>query len=328
MNILIISPIDPVAVERLAAHHDIVEAPQATATAIRSLITDREALIFRSGVAITADLMQRAPNLKVLIRAGSGFDNVDLEYAERHGITFVRIPEPGARAVAELTFALMLALARNVVRADAAWRNGHWLKHALPGYILRGKVLGIVGVGNIGTEVGELGVAWGMKVIGCHENPSASIVAALRAKSIRVASFDEVVSQAQFLTIHVPLKDSTRHLIDAEVLRRMRKGSFLLNLARGGVVDEAALRAELVSGERLFGAGLDVHEAEGEGHRSQLADLPNVVLTPHMGASTVDTQREIGDRIVGIVDTFCSREKHATIGGFPMRDRLATSPVA
>jgi D-3-phosphoglycerate dehydrogenase / 2-oxoglutarate reductase len=301
MNILVLSPIDPGAAERLRAEHDVIDATGATEGEIRSLVADREVLVFRSGVDITADLMRAAPRLRALIRGGSGFDNVDLDYAREHGIAFIRIPGPGARAVAELTFGLMLALARNIVRADGLWRQGRWVKHAMAGYTLRGKVLGIVGAGNIGSTVGEMGAAWGMEVLGCTEAPSPATAAVLEQKGIRLATFDEIVSRADFLTLHVPLSPSTRNLVDARVLARMKRGSFLLNLSRGGVVDEAALRVELLSGERLLGAALDVHEAEGEGRVSPLADLPNVVLTPHIGASAIDTQREIGERIVALV---------------------------
>ena len=301
MNIMALSPIDPSAVERLRRDHDLLDAVGVPEPELRSLVADREVLVFRSGVDITADLMRCAPALRALIRGGSGFDNVDLEYASHRGVEFIRVPEPGARAVAELAFGLMLAVARNIVRADGLWREGRWAKHAMTGYTLRKKVLGIVGVGNIGTVVAELGVAWGMQVIGCHENPSPAVTAALAAKGIQLAPFDQVVARADFLTLHVPLTPATRHLVNAAVLSRMKRGSFLMNLARGGVVDEAALRAELLSGERVLGAALDVHEAEGEGRVSPLADLSNVVLTPHIGASAFDTQREIGERIVSIV---------------------------
>ncbi|HSK11000.1 MAG TPA: NAD(P)-dependent oxidoreductase [Vicinamibacterales bacterium] len=313
MKLLILSPIDPGAAECLGRNHHVVDASGAPPDALPSLVADRDVLIFRSGVNITADLMRCAPRLTTLIRGGSGFDNVDLDYVSRHGLAFIRVPQPGARAVAELAFGLMLALARNIVRADGLWRQGRWVKHEMTGYTLRGKTLGIVGVGNIGTVVGELGVAWGMRVIGCHDTPTAAVTAALREKGIGLAPLDEVVSRADFLTLHVPLTARTRHLVNASVLARMKRGSFLLNLARGGVVDEAALRAELLSGERLLGAALDVHEAEGEGRVSPLADLPNVVLTPHIGASAFDTQREIGERIVSIVESLAASPARAAL---------------
>src|SRR5687768_11959393 len=148
MRILIISPIDAGAVAALARQHDVVSAIGLDEATTRTLIRDREALIFRSGVAVTADLMRCAPDLRLLVRGGSGFDNVDMDYVKAHGIEFMRVPEPGARAVAELTFALILALSRSLVQANATWRQGRWLKHELTGYLVRGKVLGIVGVGS------------------------------------------------------------------------------------------------------------------------------------------------------------------------------------
>lgn len=307
MKILIISPIDAGAVAALKRQHDVVSAIGVDEDTTRALMRDRQALIFRSGVDVSADLMRCARELKLLVRGGSGFDNVDMEYVTAHGIEFIRVPEPGARAVAELTFALMLALARNLVRADATWRQGRWLKHELPGYLLRGKVLGIVGAGSIGRTVGEMAAAWGMEVLGCVGHPTPAVTQSLREHGIRLASFSEIVTRADFLSVHVALTPETRNLINADVLGRMKPGSFLLNLARGGVVDESALRAALLRGDRVRGAGLDVHEAEGEGKISKLAGLPNVILTPHIGATTVDTQREIGERIVAHVEEFAGR---------------------
>ncbi len=304
MNILIASSIDPDAIARLERDHDVICAFGAGEQELQSLIRDRDAVIFRSGVTISADVMRCAPNLKLLVRAGSGIDNLDVDYVLQHDLTLVRIPEPGARAVAELTFGLMLALARSILRADELWRGGHWAKNELTGFLLRDKVLGIVGAGSIGSEVGKLGIAWGMQAIGCVEQSAAPATGRVRRDGIRLTTFDEVVASADFLCIHVPLQPSTRNLIDAAVMGRMKPGSFLLNLARGGVVDENALRDALVS-SRLSGAALDVHAAEGNGRISPLADLPNVVLTPHIGATTVDTQREIGARIIAAVTEFC-----------------------
>ncbi len=308
MKVLIASSIDSEAMDRLNGQHDVICAFDAKEEALKSLITDREVLIFRSGVNISADVMACAPDLKLIVRAGSGFDNIDLEYVEEHGIVFVRIPEPGAQAVAEMSFALMLALARNLFEADRLTRRGRWAKHELTGYLLAGKVLGIIGAGNIGSRVGQLGVAWGMTVIGCVEHPSAIAAARLRENGIRLTDRDEVLATADFVSIHVPLQESTRNLIDAEALSRMKAGAFLINLARGGVVNEEALRQALSAGGRLGGAALDVHQAEGEGKVSPLAELPNVILTPHIGASTIDSQREIGRRVVEIIDTFAAAE--------------------
>ena len=310
MKILIVSSIDPSAVAKLREQHDVVCDFHAKTETLPALIKDREVLIFRSGINITADVMACAPHLKLLVRAGSGFDNVDLDYIQAQGIEMFRIPEPGAKAVAEMSFALMLALSRNIVEADRLTKQGRWAKNELTGYALAGKTLGIVGAGNIGTHVGHLGVAWGMHVMGCVANPSPKVAAALADKGVRLTDFNELVAKSDYLSLHVPLSDSTRNLINEDVLRRMKPGSFLINLARGGVVDEAALHKALTEGW-LRGAGMDVHKAEGEGKISPLAGLPNVILTPHIGAGTFDAQREIGGRIVEIVGAFVAQQTAA-----------------
>lgn len=304
MKILIASSVCPTAIERLREQHDVLCAFGAKEAVLKSLIEDREILVCRSGVRITAEVLKCAPELKLVVRAGSGTDNVDVNYLDEREIPFVRIAEPGAQAVAEMSFTLMLALARNLLQADCLTRKGRWAKEELIGCSLAGKVLGIVGAGNIGTRVGELGAAWGMRPMGCVEAPTPAIRAELRARGIQLATFDEVISRADFLTIHVPLSDSTRKLIGADALSRLKPGAFLINLARGGVVDEMALYEELTEGTRLRGAALDVHEAEGEGQISPLATLPNVILTPHIGAMTRDAQSEIGQRINAIIDSF------------------------
>lgn len=310
MKLLIASSIHSDTLRVLHEQHDVVCALNASEEKLRSLIKDREALVFRSGVNITADVMSCAPNLTLLIRAGSGLDNLDLEHARAHNITLVRIPEPGARAVAELAFTLMFALSRQLLEADRLLQKGHWAKGELTGYLLKGKVLGIIGVGNIGSQVGQIGAALGMRVIGHDASPAPANE--LAEKGIRLAGLDEILAQADYLSIHVPLMDSTRGLIGADALSRMKPGAFLVNLARGGVVDEAALHTALTEPGRLRGAALDVHENEGEGKISPLAGLPNVILTPHIGSSTVDTQREIGCRILEAIAAFEAKSKGKT----------------
>lgn len=300
MNILIASPIFAESIDDLRAEHDVITAFNAPTDELATVIHDREALVFRSGVDITAELMALAPNLKLLIRAGSGLDNIDLDYVESHGIELIRIPGPGARAVAELGFSFMLALARQLLHADSLLRKGRWAKHELDGYLLEGKTLGIFGAGNIGSLVGRMGHAWGMTVVGCVRSPSGSRATALAEQHLRLTDAEEVVSTADFLSINVPLNDETRGLIDGDMIGRMKAGSFLVNLARGGIVDEYALRNALQAGG-LAGAALDVHAQEGEGKISPLAGLQNVILTPHIGAMTIDSQRAIGVQVIDIV---------------------------
>ncbi|MEO8356037.1 MAG: hydroxyacid dehydrogenase [Chloroflexota bacterium] len=303
MKILIASKIYADSIEKLKEDHEVVCAFGADKETLKSLIWDCDVLVFRSGVEISADVMAAAPSLKLLLRAGSGVDNLDLDYISQRGLRLIRIPGPGAKAVAELSFAMMLALARNLLEADRLTRGGRWAKNELTGYLLTGKVLGVLGAGNIGSRVGRMGVAWGMDVLACVEHPSPERAKEFEQTGIQLTTDEEVIAKADFLSVHVPLTTSNRNLINKEALATMRPGAYLVNLARGGVVDEAALFHALTEG-RLGGAALDVHQAEGEGKISPLAELKNVILTPHIGASTFDSQREIGEIIIETVKSF------------------------
>jgi D-3-phosphoglycerate dehydrogenase len=302
VRILVASKIDPDALAALQEGHDVVVCVGAARDELEARMADREALIFRSGLDIDRALLDSAPGLHTIVRAGSGLDNLDIDEVRARGIHLQRIPGPGARAVAELTFALFLGLARQVVQVDRLLRGGHWAKNEVVGWNLGGKTLGIIGLGSIGSTVAQLGAAWGMDVIGCVDEPTPERAARFAAEGIELVAMDEVLRRSDFVSIHVPLGPATRGLIGSQELAIMKHGSFLVNIARGGVVDEGALLAALTEGDRLAGAGLDVHVAEGPDRISPLAGLPNVVLTPHIGATTVDAQREIGVEIVHIIE--------------------------
>jgi D-3-phosphoglycerate dehydrogenase / 2-oxoglutarate reductase len=302
VRVLLASPLDSHAIELLRDRHPVECEFGASESRLCALVPDREAIVFRSGVSISSAVIDAAPELRLLVRAGSGLDNVDVERARARGVRLVRVPGPSAQAVAEFTFALMLSLLRNVAHADRLLRDGHWPKTQLGGPLVAGKTLGIVGAGNIGSRVGELAAAWGMNVLGCVESANGN-GPALAAKGIVRADLETVLSTADVVTLHVPLTERTRHLIGEQALAQMKPGSFLVNVARGGVVDEAALLTALEAGH-IAGAALDVHEREGEGTISPFAGLPNVVLTPHIGAMAADSQREIGMRVLEVVDAF------------------------
>jgi len=310
MNILIASSISKHAIEKLEQKHNVICAFNESPEKLSSLIRDINIIIFRSGVKINREVLTAGPNLRYLIRAGSGLDNLDMACANEKHLIIKRIPEPGAKAVAELTFGLMISLSRHIVKADQELKKGHWLKQDLKGYLLRGKVLGIVGAGNIGSLIGQMGYSWGMEVLGCvaDEDNTPEVKADLSEKGIRLTTFEEVVKNADYLTVHVPLTNGTRNLINKEVIGMMKPGSYLTCLARGGVVNEKDLLNELENGNTLRGAGLDVHEKEGEGLISPLANLSNVILTPHIGAQTFDSQKEIGDIVLETVEYFENQE--------------------
>lgn len=301
MKIVLASPIDPGTTEILRDRHDVTQAAPAE---LRAAVDDAEIVVLRSGPTLSADVLAAAPRLRLVVRAGSGLDNIDIDEARARGITVARIASMSAVPVAELTFGLLLALARKVVLADRLIREGRWPKQELSGPLLRGRTLGVVGAGNIGGLVGQLGYAWGMHVLGCVDRPDAALAERLLQRGVTLTHFDEVVEEADFVTLHVPLSDATRHLVDAKVLDRMRPGSLLVNMARGGVVDEQALHEALTRGDTISGAALDVHEVEGEGIVSPLAALPNVVLTPHIGAMASDSQQRIGARVLELVEAY------------------------
>jgi D-3-phosphoglycerate dehydrogenase len=306
VRILVASQISPRALDVLSRRHEIVEAVGLPEEELKRRIAGCHALLFRSGVQITAAVMESSPELGLVVRAGSGIDNIDLEYVERRGLELARVPGPGAQAVAEMTFALMLGLARQMLPADRALREGRWTKGEVRGRLIHGKTLGVYGAGNIGSKVARMGAAWGMRVLACVAHRTQERIDEFRADGIALEAPDVLLSEADFLTVHVPLNDQTRGMIGRSELARMKQSAFLVTLARGGVIDEAAL-LDALEGGRLAGAGLDVHEREGDGHISPLAPLPNVVLTPHIGATTVDTQDVIGDKIVEIVEAFDGR---------------------
>jgi D-3-phosphoglycerate dehydrogenase / 2-oxoglutarate reductase len=301
MRIVVCSPIDPCALQQLAQGHEVIPAVTSTRDELLRHVEGCQVLVVRSGVTIDRELLDRAPSLRLVIRAGSGTDNLDLAALASRGIVVERVPGPGADAVAEMTIALMLALLRHIPEADRSVREGRWRKHELTGHRAAGRTLGIVGAGTIGGRVGRLGAAIGMHPVGCVERMTPRARAHLTSLGIRPAPLDEVLEVSDVVSIHTPLTPRTQGLIGHEALSRMRPGGYLLSLARGGVVDEHALREMVLSGH-LAGAALDVHEHEGEGMVSPLADLPNVVLTPHIGAGTHEAQRAIGDRVVELVD--------------------------
>jgi D-3-phosphoglycerate dehydrogenase len=308
MKILIASKIDSEAIEKLKENHDVICAFGADKETLKAAIQSSEVLIFRSGVDISAEVMDSAPTLKMLIRGGSGTDNLDMEYVNQQGLRLVRVPGPGAISVAELTFALMLALARRVVEADRLTKQGHWAKNEMTGYLLTGKTLGVLGAGNIGGMVAHMGAKWGMKVLACVEHPSPERMESFEEAGIELTTSERIMSEADFISVHIPLKPDTRNFVDKEKIALMKKNSYLVNMARGGVVNEAALHDALADG-RIGGAALDVHQAEGEGKISPLAEFENVILTPHIGASTFDSQKEIGRIILKTMDAYMAEQQ-------------------
>ncbi|MFO7300136.1 MAG: hydroxyacid dehydrogenase [Actinomycetes bacterium] len=278
---------DGVAVASLTAlaEDDRFEIVPAKGEDVLRAVADADGLIVRSATRVNAALFDFAPSLKVVIRAGVGVDNIDVEEATRRGVAVFNTPAANTIAAAELTFALILAAMRMVPAADRSMREGAWDRAAFQGVECHGKVLGLVGAGRIGREVAARARAFGMTVIAY--DPYLT-----EADGLELCPLDRVIAEADVISLHVPLDDETRGLIDAAAIARMKPGSYLVNASRGGVVDEAALVDALRSGH-LAGAGLDVYEEEPLPADSPLRRAPNLVLTPHLGASTVEAQERV-----------------------------------
>ncbi|HUG33045.1 MAG TPA: hydroxyacid dehydrogenase [Acidimicrobiia bacterium] len=245
-----------------------------------------DALILRSATRVSSDMISRAPRLMVIGRAGVGIDNVDIPAASERGIAVFNAPEANTIAAAELTLALMISVARKIPAAESSLRRGEWDRASFRGVELRGKVLGLIGAGRIGSEVAVRGRAFGMEVVACDPYLSRARADELR---VEMVDLDEILERADFVSIHVPLTAETRGILGTKALEQMKPTAYLVNASRGGVVDEVALAAALHSGD-ISGAALDVYESEPLAHDSPLRGAPNLVLTPHLGASTAEAQ--------------------------------------
>jgi D-3-phosphoglycerate dehydrogenase len=250
------------------------------------LIPAYDALLVRSQTKVTARVIEAGRRLKVIGRAGVGVDNIDLPAATRRGIVVLNAPDGNTIAAAEHTFAMLIASARYIPQADASIRQGRWDRKSFVGVELRGKTLAVLGMGRIGTEVAKRALAFGMRVLGYDP-----FLTEARANElgVRRVSLETAIAEADFITVHTPLTKETRHMISRDAFARMKDGVRIVNCARGGIIDEAALCEALESG-KVASAALDVFEEEPIRPDHPLLRFPNVVLTPHLGASTVEAQ--------------------------------------
>jgi D-3-phosphoglycerate dehydrogenase len=266
-----------------------------------------DALIVRSATTVSRELIARAPNLSAVGRAGVGVDNIDIEAATERGVAVFNAPAGNTIAAAELTMGLILSVARKIAAADASVRAGSWDRAAFKGVELRGKMLGLIGAGRIGGEVARLARAFGMGVIAY--DPYLTQERALDL-GVPLVGFEEVLDHGDFISIHVPLTDETRGFCGSKALKRMKPSAFVVNASRGGVVDEAALASALRNGH-ISGAALDVYESEPLPEDSPLRDAPNLVLTPHVGASTGEAQVSVATEVARKIRDWFVRGDHS-----------------
>jgi len=293
LKVLICDPVSSKCIDILkSAGLEVSYQPKITPDDLLKQISEYDAVIVRSRTKITSSVIDAGKKLKVIGRAGVGLDNVDTTAAAKRNIVVLNTPESSTEAVAELVIGLMLNLARKISLGDRGIKEGRWLKGEMMGIELKGKTLGIVGLGRIGSRVGALAKAFGMKILvyDVIQLPEQLI----KSLDAQVVDLDTLLSQSDFVTLHVPLTPETRHMMNRERLAKMKKGSYLINASRGEVVDEKALYEALKDGW-LAGAALDVFEQEPP--TSEVVKLPNVVCTPHIGAQTVEAQDAAGEML-------------------------------
>ncbi|MDC0042038.1 D-2-hydroxyacid dehydrogenase [Candidatus Nitrosopelagicus sp.] len=301
-SVLICDQVNPVLNEILEKNGlQITYEPEITPEQIQEKIENFEVVIVRSRTKITKDMIDKATKCQIIARVGVGLDNIDQTAAKEKNIRVINAVEGAMNAVAELVIGLMLSLAREIPRADREVRNGNWIKKELMGTELRGKYLGIVGLGNIGKRLGRLARALNMNIIGYDVVPIDEEFS--KEVGLMKADLGTLLASSDYVSLHVPLLDSTKHLINAEKMTTMKNTSRIINTSRGGVIDEEALYEFLKDG-KLGGAALDVFEVE-PATSNNLATLPNFISTPHMGAQTKEAQslaaNVIAEKIIQIL---------------------------
>lgn len=302
-RILVADPVAQEGVDMLAAVGDVDVRTGLPIDQLLGIIGQYDALVVRSETKVTRPVLEAGLKLMAVGRAGVGVDNIDLEAATERGVIVVNAPQGNTVAAAEHTVALLMALARHLPQADASMRQGKWARKEFVGTEIRGKVLGIVGLGKIGSEVARRAAAMDMRVIG--NDPFVPEERA-RALGVELVEFDQLLTDSDFITVHPPLTPQTQGMIGAHEIARMKAGVRLINVARGGIIDEGAL-AEAVQSGRVAGAAIDVFSTEPPGDNPLLGD-PRIIITPHLGASTAEAQERVAlDVAEQIVDILSGR---------------------
>ncbi|MEJ5257749.1 MAG: hydroxyacid dehydrogenase [Fervidobacterium sp.] len=294
MRIHINDPLDKQATEKLANVPGVnLTSQHYEKDELIKIMPEIEVLIVRSATKVTADIIEAGSNLKIIGRAGTGLDNIDVKAAEAKGIKVINTPGANSISVAELAIGLMIACSRHIARGTADLKNGKWTKKELEGHELFGRTVGIIGFGNIGREVAKRLLAFDMKVLAYDPFVKETDM------PVKIVDLDTLFKESDYITIHVPLTPETKNLINKETISKMKDSVIIINAARGGIIDEAALYEALTTG-KVYAAGLDVFEVEPptDELRQKLLSLPNVVATPHVGASTFEAQERVGMLLV------------------------------
>lgn len=295
VKILIVDPIHDYAITELKKQFEVVFHLHPSENEFKDLINDVDVVILRSGVKLTKEVIERGEKLKIIARAGVGIDNIDIEFAKKKKIKVFNVPAINSISVAEHTFGLILAISRKISLADSQLRENLWKKSELCGNELYGKKLGIIGLGKIGSHVAEIGKGFGMKILAVVKNNSEERTNELKEKNIEITDFQKLIKNSDIITLNLPLNEETKNLITKKDFQIMKKQAYLINMARGGVVNEDDLY-EALKENKIKGAATDVFEREKQ--ENKLFELENIVLTPHIGAMTFESQKRIAEIIV------------------------------
>jgi len=306
MKILVSDPITENGLSVLKdANFDVVELPDGTPEEIAKASRDIHGWVIRSGTKVTAKMIENAENLNVIARAGVGLDNIDIPVATRRGVVVMNTPDVNTISAAEHTIAIMLTLSRNITTGDLGIKQGEWNRHALVGTELRNKTLGIVGLGKIGREVLTRCRSFGMNILGYDPYISQDL---FNVEEVKIVDIDELTAEADYITIHVPLNNSTHDLFDYDRLSSMKSTARIVNVARGGIINEIDLAKALKKG-KIAGAAIDVFSSEPVEDRNPLLSAPNIVLTPHLGASTEEAKEAVSMAVCEQVRDYLIYEK-------------------
>ncbi|MGZ5547708.1 MAG: D-2-hydroxyacid dehydrogenase [Nitrososphaeraceae archaeon] len=286
-NVLVCDPISKIGITILKkAGLNVVDKPSITNSELESEVENFEVIVVRSRTKITNEIISKAKNAKIIARVGVGLDNIDVESARQNNIEVVNSPESAINAVAELVVGLMLSLSRNLTLADRGMKKGNWMKKELNGIELRGKYLGIVGVGNIGRNLARIARSLRMNIIGYDTFPIKQDF--IKEVGMITTDFNTLVASSDFISCHVPLAPDTEHMFNEATFSNMKSTAFFINSSRGEIVDENALYSALIT-KKIAGAALDVFEVEPPTNL-KLMQLPNIICTPHIGAQTLESQ--------------------------------------
>ncbi|MEX1309054.1 MAG: NAD(P)-dependent oxidoreductase [Candidatus Sulfomarinibacteraceae bacterium] len=291
MKILISDAFDPSLPEKLTAFGEVTDD--------KERLAEVDVVLVRSKTKCRKDYIDAATNLRLIIRGGVGLDNIDVEYARSKGVQVFNTAEASAVAVAELAFALMIAVPTRLVEGHMGMTRREWLKKQLKRTELMGKTLGLFGAGNIGTELARRAIAFGMRVVAYDPFLKSH-------ETVDLVSMDELLAESDYMSLHVPLTDETRGMINAETMGRMKDGAVIINTARGGCVNEVDMKAALESG-KIRAYATDVFVSDPPPDDCPLYDAPNVIMTPHLGASSKENMLRIGDVVVRILEDFAQQ---------------------